>query len=132
MRPLLPLALPLFLAACATPLERCESQATRDLRVVDALIAESQATLQRGYAFQTVQNTRPTATFCWGGGQGGYGDYWSTGYGLCWGNNTYTTREPVAVNLEEERQKLRGLQQKREELEVQARAQLEACGRLPS
>jgi hypothetical protein len=129
MRPLLTLALPLLLAACATPLERCESQATRDLRVVDALIAESQATLRRGYGFQTVQNTRPTATFCWGGG---YGDDWGTGYGLCWGNNTYTTREPVAVNLDEERQKLRGLLQKREELEVQARAQLEACRRLPS
>jgi hypothetical protein len=36
------------------------------------------------------------------------------------------------VNLEEERAKLRNLIQKRDELEVQARAQIEACARLPS
>ena len=121
------LALPLLLAACATPQQRCEIQATRDLRVVNELIAETQATLQRGYAFQTVQNTRPVATFCWGGS---YGDAWGSGYGLCWNNTSYTTREPVAVNLDEERAKLQTLLNKREELEVRARAQIEACGRL--
>lgn len=130
MRPLLALALPLLLAACATPQQRCEAQATRDLRIIDGLIAESQATLQRGFAFQTVQNTRPVATFCWGGGR--HNDPWGAGYGLCWNNTTYTTREPVAVNLDEERAKLRTLLNKREELEVQARAQIEACGRLPT
>jgi hypothetical protein len=130
MRRLLTLALPLLLVACGTPRERCEIQATRDLRVVNELIAESQATLQRGYAFQTVQNTRPVATFCWGGSR--WDDDWGAGTGLCWSNTTYTTREPVAVNLEEERAKLRNLIQKRDELEVQARAQIEACARLPS
>lgn len=125
MRPLLTLALPLFLAACATPLARCESQATRDLRVVDALIAESQATLRRGYALREETRTRFGTTICYGGGD-------NYGYGFCWGNDTYTRLRPVAVNLDEERAKLLSLQQKREELEVEARAQLEACRRPPS
>lgn len=125
MRPLLALALPLFLAACATPQQRCEIQATRDLRVVDALIAETQATLQRGYALREEQRTRFGTTICYGGGD----DF---GYGFCWGNDTYTRLRPVAVNLDEERAKLRTLLGKREELEVQARAQIEACARLQS
>jgi hypothetical protein len=129
MRPLLPLAAFLLLTACATPQQRCELRAVQDLRVLDGLIAETQATLQRGYAFQTVQNTRPTATFCWGGS---YGDNWGTGYGLCWGNSTYTSREAVAVNLDEQRAVLRSLEAKRVELEAQARAQLDACARMSS
>jgi hypothetical protein len=124
MRQLLPLTALLVLTACATPQQRCESRAVQDLRVLDGLIAETQATIQRGYAFQTVQNTRPTATFCWGGS---YGDDWGAGYGLCWGNNTYTSREPVAVNLDEQRATLRSLQVKRVELETRVRAELAAC-----
>jgi hypothetical protein len=125
MRPLLPLLLvPALLAACETPQQRCESRAVKDLRVVNGLIEESLATIQRGYALETVQNTRPVATFCWGGG---YGGDWDAGYGLCWANTTYTTREPVAVNLDEERATLRTLESKREELEVRARAELAAC-----
>jgi hypothetical protein len=125
MRAVLALALPLLLAACATPQERCEIQATRDLRVVNALIAESQATIRRGYALREVQRTRIGTTICYGGGD----DY---GYGFCWGNDTYTELRPVAVNLDEERAKLQTLLEKKEELEVEARAQIEACARLPS
>jgi hypothetical protein len=125
MRPLLQIAALLLLTACATPQQRCEIQATRDLRVVDALIAESQATLQRGYALREVERVRFGTTICYGGG-----DYY--GYGFCWGNDTYTELRPVAVNLDEERAKLQTLLRKKEELEVRARAQIEACARLPS
>jgi hypothetical protein len=117
------LALPLLLAACATPQQRCEIQATRDLRVVNGLIAETQATLQRGYALREEQRTRVGTTIC-------YGRHDNFGYGFCWGNDTYTRVRPVAVNLDEERAKLQTLLNKREELEVRARAQIEACGRL--
>jgi hypothetical protein len=123
MRPLLPLAALLVLTACGTPQQRCEIQATRDLRVIDGLIAESQATLQRGYALREEQRSRFGTTICYGGGD-------NYGYGFCWGNDTYTTLRPVAVNLDEERAKLQTLLQKREELEVQARAQIEACARM--
>jgi hypothetical protein len=123
MRSLLALALPLFLAACATPQQRCELQATRDLRIINGLIAESQATLQRGFALREEQRTRVGTTICYGG----HGNF---GYGFCWGNDTYTRTRPVAVNLDEERAKLQTLLNKREELEVRARAQLDACARL--
>jgi hypothetical protein len=122
---LIALALPLLLVACATPQQRCELQATRDLRVVNELIAETQATLRRGYALREEQRTRVGTSICYGGGD-------NFGYGFCWGNDTYTRVRPVAVNLDEERAKLQTLLQKREELEVQARAQIEACRRLPN
>jgi hypothetical protein len=125
MRPLHALALALLVAACATPQQRCEIQATRDLRVVNQLIAETQATLQRGYALREEQRPRVGTTVCYGGGD----DF---GFGFCWGNDTYTRVRPVAVNLDEERAKLQTLLQKREELKVRARAQIEACTRLPS
>ena len=125
MRPLHALSLALLVAACATPQQRCEIQATRDLRVVNQLIAETQATLQRGYALREEQRPRVGTTVCYGGGD----DF---GFGFCWGNDTYTRVRPVAVNLDEERAKLQTLLQKREELEVRARAQIEACTRLPS
>jgi hypothetical protein len=127
MRPALVLLLPALLAACETPQQRCEARAVQDLRVINALIDETEATIRRGYAFQTVQNTRPVATFCWGGYSGGWDDGWGGGTGICWANNTVTTQEPVAVNLDEQRATLRSLQAKRAELEVEARAQLAAC-----
>ena len=123
MRTLLPLAALILVTACATPRQRCEIQATRDLRVVNELIAESQATLRRGYALREEQRTRFGTTICYGGG----GDF---GYGFCWGNDTYTRLRPVAVDLDQERAKLQSLLQKREELEVEARAQIDACARL--
>jgi hypothetical protein len=123
MRPHLPLAAFLLATACATPQQRCEIQATRDLRVVNELIAESQATLRRGYALREEQRTRFGTTICYGGGD----DF---GYGFCWGNETYTRLRPVAVNLDEERAKLQTLLRKKEELEVEARAQIDACARL--
>jgi hypothetical protein len=52
----LPLALPLLLAlvACGTPQEQCIARETRDLRVVERLITETQGNLQRGYALEEV------------------------------------------------------------------------------
>jgi len=50
MRPVfvvLPLAL---LAACATPREQCISDVSRDFRVLNSLVAQTQANLARGYA----------------------------------------------------------------------------------
>ena len=43
-----------LLAACGTPQEQCIGRATRDLRTVEALIAETQGNLDRGYALETI------------------------------------------------------------------------------
>jgi hypothetical protein len=43
-----------LLAACGTPQEQCIDRATRELRTVEGLIAETQANLDRGYALETI------------------------------------------------------------------------------
>lgn len=46
------------LAGCATPYERCVAPATGQLRTVDALIAETQANIARGFALERVRDIR--------------------------------------------------------------------------
>lgn len=43
-----------LLVACGTPQEQCIDRATRDLRTVEKLIAETQGNLDRGYALETI------------------------------------------------------------------------------
>ena len=52
------LVLFLLLAACGTPQERCIARETRDVRVLDRLITESESNLQRGYALEEVVTYR--------------------------------------------------------------------------
>ena len=40
----------LALAACQTPREACVSEASQELRTVEALIAETRGNLSRGYS----------------------------------------------------------------------------------
>ena len=48
------IALLCLLAACGTPQEQCISAATRDMRVVDRLIRETEGNLERGYGYEYV------------------------------------------------------------------------------
>ena len=54
----------LFLAACGTPQERCISRETKDLRVMNRLIAESEGNLKRGYALEEVTVYTDRWDFC--------------------------------------------------------------------
>lgn len=119
----LALALPLLLlAACASPREQCEARALRDLRVVDRLIEDSRATLERGYALETVETERLRYTVC-------LDDDGARTF--CWVRDRDSETRPVAVNLNEIRATLGSLTEKREELLVRARRDLEACRALP-
>jgi hypothetical protein len=100
----------LLLTACGTPQEQCINRATRDMRVVDRLIAESEATLARGYAYEekTIYRTRwvncgprPTKADPKPAPQ------------MCLDDVPETIRQPVAVDLKAEAQKLAGLKAKR-------------------
>jgi hypothetical protein len=122
MRPLLTLAALALLAACSTPREQCENRAVRDLRVVDRLIAENRAILERGYAIQTVETVRPRMTLC---------RVSEDRSEICWVDDIRRSTRPVAVNLNEVRATLASLVDKRAELEVRARAELAACQALP-
>ena len=54
----------LLLAACGTPQERCIARETRDIRVLDRLIAETEGNLKRGYALEEVVTYRDRWVQC--------------------------------------------------------------------
>lgn len=120
------LTIPLLvlLAACGTPQEQCIRYNTRDLRVVDRLIFETQGNLDRGYAIEAVTE---------------YEDYW--GYcpqprlpdgaevspRLCLRERAITVDRPKAIDLNAEARKLESLKVKRRELARQAEAVIAQC-----
>ncbi|SNR50472.1 hypothetical protein EYF88_10425 [Paracoccus sediminis] len=58
------LALPLLVAACGTPQERCISRNTSEYRTVSGLLAEVEGNLARGYAWEERQVVRDRLTQC--------------------------------------------------------------------
>lgn len=126
MRALCPLCL-IVLTGCATPRQACERDALEDLRIVDALIAQTEQTIARGYALKREPYSRPTVTFCYGYGRHGW--RYSDGFGMAFCNvPEIAYREvPVATDLTAERAKLADLEGKRGELERRAARDLEAC-----
>jgi hypothetical protein len=121
MRPVLFLAMLPVLAACAEPRDACVSQATRDLNIVRDLISDSEATLQRGYAIQSQTRAVLYTDFCIGSGRKG------GQFHFCNRVEPVTTREPVAVDLDAERRKLRSLKRKEAELAREAQLAVRRC-----
>lgn len=119
------LALCAALAACGTPQERCIRAGTGDLRVVNRLIAESEATLARGYALVEVQTSRMDWRQCGWYAPSKKGE--SPQPRMCWVNVPDTELRPVSVNLAEERAKLVSMQQKQRQLQNQAAPVIAAC-----
>ena len=108
MRPALMILPFLALAACATPREQCIGQATRDLRVLNSLIAETQGNLARGYAIEEQQEVRTLRKTCRGENSDGTIFRYS-----CDETETFTTSRPVAIDLNVERAKLNSLVERR-------------------
>lgn len=111
MRPIL-LVLPLLgLAACATPREMCVAQVSRDLQIVDGLIAQTTLTLQRGYGVESRQEVSSVPRMC--------SDHRSDGtidWDFCETTIVRNVNVPVAVDLREEQVKLEQLQAQRDRL----------------
>ena len=108
MRPTLMILPFLVLAACATPREHCISQATRDLRVLNSLIAETHGNLARGYAIEEQQEIRTIRHTCRGENSDGTTFRYS-----CDETETFTTNRPVAIDLNVEGAKLSSLIERR-------------------
>jgi hypothetical protein len=113
-----------LLAGCGTPQERCIREATRDMAVVDQLIAETEGNLQRGFALQreTVYRTQfedctPDATAS---------DPTPTRQ-MCPVQTPDTVTRPVAINLADESAKLASLQAKRTQQGTVAAAAMAQC-----
>lgn len=126
MRPLVPaLILTALVAACGTPQEQCISRNTRDLQVVDRLITESRATINRGYALEEIQTFDTEWRQC--------GWYPPAGKDkpprprMCMIDVPTTTTRPKAVNLNEERAKLASMEAKRRDLDRAAVPYIAAC-----
>lgn len=126
----------LLLSACADPLELCKQDAVKDLRIVQALIADTQATLDRGYAIQTETRAVNYTSFCLSNGHGGHGHGPKHGrknapkhpqFTFCNHTQPVITKTPVAVDLDAERRKLTSLRRKEAELARESDLSKQRC-----
>ncbi|MBP9952011.1 MAG: hypothetical protein KBF27_09645 [Cypionkella sp.] len=110
----------LFLvSACGTPQEQCIESVTRDMRMVDRLIAETEGNLQRGFAYQEVTISVPVWVNC---GRRPTVENPNPEPRMCLDDREQTTRRAVAIDLRAEQVKLDGLKAKRK-LQAKAAAQ---------
>ncbi len=126
MKRILITGLMLALVACGTPQQQCIGSVTRDLRVVDRLIAETEANLARGYAFQTVVETRPTFVDCTPDPTPKRPNPRPR---QCLVNEDRAVSRPVAIDLNAEAAKLASLKAKRMQQTTAATAAVSACQR---
>lgn len=116
------LAVPLLtaLAACGTPQQQCIWGATPELRTLDRLIAEEQATLARGYGYTRREVMRYDWQPC---------DDWVPGTPrrMCFEPVWDTVKEPVAIDPAAEQRKLDGLVARRKALLAAAAPAIAAC-----
>jgi hypothetical protein len=114
----------LALAACGTPQEQCINKATRDMRVVDRLITETQGNLQRGYGFEEVTVYRDRWVNCTPAPTEATP---SPEPKMCLDEVSDTERRPVALDLRAEAVKLQGLQEKRAQQAKAATKLIKEC-----
>ncbi len=113
-----PLILLLLLAACSTPQQSCLSTATKDLRVVDKLIAETEVNLARGYAISREPAVRTGLELCVSP---------DDPFLFCTTRDVTVAEKPVAIDAGAERAKLASLKAKRAELVARANAEIAQC-----
>ena len=116
------LLVPLLLAACATPREACVSRVSREVRVMDALIAETRANLARGFAVAEEQEVRTVREVC----EGRNADGTTFRFG-CDRTETVDVRRPVAIDLDAERAKLASLEERQRQNRLNQQAAVAQC-----
>lgn len=126
MKRLLLVTLGLGLAACGTPQQQCISQVSRDLRIVEKFIVESEANLARGYALAEVVETHPEFVDCTPEPTPTKPDPKPR---KCLVDVAETVTRPVAIDLDAEAAKLASLRAKRAQLITQTNASIAACQR---
>lgn len=111
----------LGLAACATPRQRCESAVSNDIIVLDLLIAETEANIERGYAIRTERVPYSYPAACVGFGFA-YGNF-----GMCQRTVLRTRTIPEAISVEEQRAQLASMRESRAQKERTAAEGLAQC-----
>ena len=119
------------LVACGTPQEQCIARETRDLRVVDKLIAETEGNLARGYAFEKITISRTVWVRCEPlvarPPVEGAPVPPPAAPRLCLDDEEETITRPKAIDLAAEQSKLSGLKAKRKQLDAAANRSIAAC-----
>lgn len=117
-------ALPLLLAlgACATPRQTCIAHVTHDQRVIDRLIARTQANIARGYALETRQEVVQVPDFCRVTADDG-----SVSLVSCDRVEVQDHQVPVAVDLNAEQAKLTSLLERQRQMRAQTAAAVAQC-----
>ncbi len=108
----------LGLTACASPYERCMAPVTSEIRKIDRLIAEVETDIARGYRLVPQHEWQRRVGFC------ATTDNRSR---VCFVDDAIVVNRPQAIDRAAERSKLAGLQERRAELEAEARRQRSIC-----
>ncbi len=116
------LILPLALAACQSPRDACLSDAARPSRIVEALIAETQGNLARGYGIEEDQEVRVDRRTCRVTLDDGTSDRVR-----CDRTRVIDVERAVALDLDEERVKLDQLLEQRAGLAADRDARFRGC-----
>ena len=114
----------LFLAACGTPQEQCIAGSTRDARVVNDLIRETEANLARGYALETGIEMKPDWIDCT---PTPTPENPTPPKDMCFEDVPTEVTRPVAIDLNAEQAKLASLREKQASQAVQAQAIITEC-----
>jgi hypothetical protein len=114
-----------ILAACGTPQEQCINRGTRDLRVLEKLIAETQGNLTRGYAIEEYTVTVPVWQRCSAlspaPGQPAPPAF------FCFKPETQTRTRPKAIDLTAESAKLQSMLERRDQMVRAAEPLIAQC-----
>ncbi|WP_254216351.1 hypothetical protein [Tabrizicola sp. TH137] len=114
-----------ILAACGTPQEQCINRGTRDLRVMEKLIAETEANIARGYAIEEYTVTVPVWQLCRAPapapGQPAPPPHY------CFERETQTRTRPKAIDLNAESAKLQSLLDRRDQMARAAEPVIAQC-----
>ncbi|MFY0692876.1 MAG: hypothetical protein JXR14_13265 [Paracoccaceae bacterium] len=122
MKILVPLFVVVLLAGCGDPRSKCIKDASKDLSVIQELIADTEATIARGYAIQTETRTVVYTDFCFGSHRYNRGSFQ-----FCNRAQPVVSKEPVAVDLDAERRKLKSLREKEAELRRRTALDIQKC-----
>jgi hypothetical protein len=114
----------LILTACGTPQERCIGSATRDMRVVDRLIAEVETNIRRGYALEEVTVYTTQWVDCTPRVKPGDP---APKPQMCLDDVPQTVTKPKAIDLDAEAAKLKSLKAKRATQAKAAGPEIKAC-----
>lgn len=131
MRRAIPLVLLLLLSACASPRASCLANATRDVAVLDSLIAQIEGNLARGYAIRQEPYVTSGLDLCIGNaGPWGWGGPGPVGWNYCNQVETRYRAIPVPIDRADQQRKLNELKQTRAAKAREATAAAARCDAL--